>query len=88
VREGTAFTDPETGLTFGVEEVYDLSGSWFTPTMKGATITYKLPDGKSGYEGRDAGFRADFIFRGRSFLMVIEAIDFKAHTVTIRIKEV
>lgn len=88
VIEGTAFTDPETGLTFGVEEVYDLTGSWFAPTMKGATITYRLPDGKSGYGGRNSGFRADFVFRGRSFLMVIEDIDFKARTVTIRVKEV
>jgi hypothetical protein len=88
VREYAAFTDPETGLTFGVEEVYNESGSWFSPTLKGATITYKLPDGKSGYGGRDVGFRVDFMFRGRIFLMVIEAMDFKAHTVTIRIKEV
>jgi hypothetical protein len=83
-----AFTDPETGLTFGVEEVYNESGSWFSPAMKGATITYTLPNGKSDYGGRDVGFREDFMFRGRNFIMVIEAMDFQGHTVTIRIKEV
>lgn len=80
-----AFVDPETGLVFAVEDVHD----WKLPSLAGATCRYTLPNSKwLGHGDRKIGHREEFRYEDRDFILVIESIDYRRNSVTIRIKEI
>src|SRR3954470_9848896 len=86
ISEQKAFTDPETGLVFAVDKIYNTT-FLFSP-IKGADVNYRIPSGQYETASIDVGSTIDFKYKGRSFIVVAEDIDYGKHTVTIRIKEV
>lgn len=87
VAQDKSFVDPETGFVFAVDEI-NKGPWWVLIPSTGVLCRYTTPDGtQSDMYRRPVGFRADFLYQGHKYFMVIEDIDYQRKTAKIRIRE-